>query len=135
MPVSLESPEAPLLKPNIFGFFRYLLRVSPYNCSRSNPIRFLFVIFSLLSFLALIFRAYWMFFQISSTVSFSFKKIFSRKKKLSKNCGKNVKIFLEKFFFCNFFVTVFISDFCCKFSTFWLKIYLKTLEIEKVTIV
>ncbi|EFP01657.1 hypothetical protein CRE_23391 [Caenorhabditis remanei] len=61
----MSVPEdLPLSTPNIFGAFRYLWKFSPYNCQKGNPIRIFFLLFSLASFLGMIFRAWWMFYMV-----------------------------------------------------------------------
>ncbi|EGT51366.1 CBN-SRR-2 protein [Caenorhabditis brenneri] len=55
--------DLPLSTPNIFGFYRYVWKLSPYNCGK-GPFRFIFVLFSLASFLSMVFRAWWMFYEI-----------------------------------------------------------------------
>ncbi|PIC30378.1 hypothetical protein B9Z55_021636 [Caenorhabditis nigoni] len=59
--------DAPIATPNIFGFYRYIWKISPYNCGK-KPLRVFFLFFSLASFLAMIFRAWWMFYMVDASI-------------------------------------------------------------------
>ncbi|CAO4382465.1 unnamed protein product [Caenorhabditis nigoni] len=64
---SIIPEDAPIATPNIFGFFRYFWKISPFNCGK-KPLRIFFLFFSLASFLAMIFRAWWMFYMVDAPI-------------------------------------------------------------------